>query len=68
MSDDVPTPVNRRRALTFAFSRSWGAMNSLGAGGQATPYLVNASNALTFSLMVLTAFITSILVRYIGVK
>ncbi|ORY91542.1 major facilitator superfamily domain-containing protein [Leucosporidium creatinivorum] len=46
----------------------WGAMNSLGAGGQATPYLTNTSNALTFCLMVLTAFLTSAIVRYIGVK
>ncbi|KDE09039.1 hypothetical protein MVLG_00757 [Microbotryum lychnidis-dioicae p1A1 Lamole] len=51
----------------FSAPGIWGAMNSLGAGGQATPFLVNASNALTFSLMVLTAFLTSSLVRYIGV-
>ncbi|GJN87616.1 hypothetical protein Rhopal_000571-T1 [Rhodotorula paludigena] len=46
----------------------WGAMNSLGAGGQATPFLVNASNALTFGLMVVTAFLTSAMVRVIGVR
>ncbi|SCZ98893.1 BZ3500_MvSof-1268-A1-R1_Chr7-1g09308 [Microbotryum saponariae] len=51
----------------FSAPGIWGAMNSLGAGGQATPFLVNASNALTFGLMVLTAFLTSSLVRYIGV-
>ncbi|GAA5840737.1 hypothetical protein JCM9279_001202 [Rhodotorula babjevae] len=46
----------------------WGAMNSLGAGGAATPFLVNASNALTFGLMVVTAFLTSTITRYIGVR
>ncbi|GAA5929929.1 uncharacterized protein JCM15063_004667 [Sporobolomyces koalae] len=46
----------------------WGAMNSLGAGGQATPFLVNASNALTFGLMVITAFLTSTITKYIGVR
>ncbi|KAJ5754551.1 hypothetical protein N7533_004094 [Penicillium manginii] len=29
----------------------WNAMNSLGAGGAETPYLVNAANALVFGLM-----------------
>lgn len=28
----------------------WNAMNSLGAGGAETPYLVNAANALVFGL------------------
>ena len=46
----------------------WNAMNSLGAGGARKPYLVNASNALTFSLMVLTCYFSSVLVRYIGIK
>lgn len=43
-------------------------MNSLGAGGARKPYLVNASNALTFSLMVLTCYFSSVLVRFIGIK
>lgn len=46
----------------------WGAMNSLGAGGLEKPYLVNASNALTFGLMFLTCFAGSALVRIIGVR
>lgn len=46
----------------------WGAMNSLGAGGAATPYQVNVLNALTFGLMVVTAFLTSTITRYIGVR
>ncbi|KAH9889381.1 major facilitator superfamily domain-containing protein [Cubamyces lactineus] len=46
----------------------WGAMNSLGAGGEATPSLVNAANALTFCLMVLSCFFSSALVKLIGIK
>jgi MFS family permease len=46
----------------------WGAMNSLGAGGEETPHLVNAANALTFCLMVLSCFFSSVLVKYIGIK
>ncbi|KAF2677870.1 MFS general substrate transporter [Lentithecium fluviatile CBS 122367] len=46
----------------------WGAMNSLGAGGQASPGLVNAANALTFCLMVLSCYFSSVLVKYIGIK
>lgn len=43
-------------------------MNSLGAGGQQEPYLVNTANALTFCLMVLSCFFSSIVVRAIGIK
>ncbi|KAF7887784.1 hypothetical protein EAF00_010078 [Botryotinia globosa] len=46
----------------------WGAMNSLGAGGEESPHLVNAANALTFCLMVLSCFFSSVLVKYIGIK
>ncbi|KAJ5554917.1 Major facilitator superfamily domain general substrate transporter [Penicillium sp. DV-2018c] len=46
----------------------WGAMNSLGGGGQAEPYLVNAANALTFALMVVSCFFGSVIVRFIGIK
>ncbi|KAK3377215.1 major facilitator superfamily domain-containing protein [Lasiosphaeria ovina] len=46
----------------------WGAMNSLGAGGAQTPNLVNAANALTFCLMVVSCFFSSVIVRYIGIK
>ncbi|KAH8691384.1 DUF895 domain membrane protein [Talaromyces proteolyticus] len=46
----------------------WGAMNSLGGGGNEKPYLVNAANALTFCLMVLSCFAGSIIVKYIGIK
>lgn len=43
-------------------------MNSLGAGGAQKPYLVNAANALTFCLMVLTCIFSSVVVRAVGIK
>lgn len=46
----------------------WGAMNSLGGGGQQSPWLVNAANALTFCLMVLTCAFSGVFVKYIGIK
>ena len=47
----------------------WGAMNSLGGGGDERPYLVNAANALTFGLMVVSClFMSGPCVRYIGIK
>ncbi|KAF1916312.1 hypothetical protein BDU57DRAFT_556562 [Ampelomyces quisqualis] len=46
----------------------WGAMNSLGAGGAQSPQLVNAGNSLTFCLMVLSCYFSSVIVRFIGIK
>ncbi|KAI6596971.1 hypothetical protein MCOR06_002274 [Pyricularia oryzae] len=46
----------------------WGAMNSLGAGGAARPELINAANALTFCLMVVSCLFSSAIVRFIGIK
>ncbi|KAK1997675.1 major facilitator superfamily transporter [Colletotrichum falcatum] len=46
----------------------WGAMNSLGAGGAASPRVVNAANALTFCLMVVSCYFSSAIVHYIGIK
>lgn len=43
-------------------------MNSLGAGGAAKPHLINAANALTFCLMVISCYFSSALVHYIGIK
>jgi MFS family permease len=43
-------------------------MNSLGGGGEEEPYLVNAANALTFGLMVVSCFFSSVIVRFIGIK
>ncbi|RMI98425.1 hypothetical protein CDV36_016133 [Fusarium kuroshium] len=52
----------------FAAPGIWTAMNSLGAGGAASPKLVNAANALTFCLMVVSCYFSSTMVRYIGIK
>lgn len=46
----------------------WGAMNSLGGGGEETPWVVNAANALTFCLMVLTCSLSGVFVKYLGIK
>ncbi|KAL5048574.1 hypothetical protein BDW71DRAFT_195870 [Aspergillus fruticulosus] len=46
----------------------WGTMNSLGDGGASKPYLVNAANALTFCLMVLSYFFGSVVIKFIGIK
>ncbi|EKD15727.1 DUF895 domain membrane protein [Drepanopeziza brunnea f. sp. 'multigermtubi' MB_m1] len=46
----------------------WGAMNSLGAGGEQEPYLVNAANSLTFGLMVVSCFFSPLLVKAVGIK
>lgn len=43
-------------------------MNSLGAGGAASPKVVNAANALTFCLMVVSCYFSSVIVHYIGIK
>jgi hypothetical protein len=43
-------------------------MNSLGAGGAQSPWLVNGANALTFGLMVVTATLTPVLIRFLDVK
>ncbi|CAH0034799.1 unnamed protein product [Clonostachys rhizophaga] len=53
---------------SFAAPGLWGAMNSLGAGGLQKPYLVNTGNALTFCLMVVSCWLTSGLVKYVGIK
>ncbi|EFY85090.1 DUF895 domain membrane protein [Metarhizium acridum CQMa 102] len=52
----------------FAAPGIWGAMNSLGGGGAQRPYLVNTANALTFCLMVVSCWVSSALVHYIGIK
>ncbi|KAJ5015649.1 hypothetical protein K4K57_012872 [Colletotrichum sp. SAR 10_99] len=53
---------------SFAAPGLWGAMNSLGAGGAQEPYLVNTGNALTFCLMIISCWLTSSLVKFIGIK
>ena len=43
-------------------------MNSLGAGGAQSPHLVNAGNSLTFCLMVVSCYFSSVIVKYVGIK
>jgi len=43
-------------------------MNSLGAGGEQSPDLVNAGNTLTFCLIVISCYFSSVLVQYIRIK
>ncbi|KAI8309392.1 hypothetical protein K4K61_001723 [Colletotrichum sp. SAR11_59] len=46
----------------------WNAMNSVGAGGQQSPYLVMAGNAVLFSLMTITCLMGSIIANRFGLK
>lgn len=46
----------------------WAAMNSLGGAGAASPYYVNAANAVIFCLQVLVCVFGSYLVAKIGLK
>ncbi|VEU23611.1 DEKNAAC104770 [Brettanomyces naardenensis] len=43
-------------------------MNSVGGGGDETPHLVDAANALTFCLMVLTCYFSSAITKLIGIR
>lgn len=78
-SDDSPQhPVKWYRSsfynafilglCNFCAPGIWGAMNSLGGGGEESPWLVNAANALTFCLMVLTCALSGIFVQRLGIK
>lgn len=44
--------------ISFTQPGIWNALNSTGAGGQQEPYLVNASNSLTFGYALPTPFPT----------
>ncbi|KAH8554143.1 major facilitator superfamily domain-containing protein [Umbelopsis sp. PMI_123] len=46
----------------------WNAMNSLGAAGQASPYLINAANALVFGLMGIFCVFGSVISSKFGLK
>ncbi|KAF1998132.1 MFS general substrate transporter [Amniculicola lignicola CBS 123094] len=52
----------------FAAPGLWNAMQSVGAGGQQSPYLVMAGNALLFSLMTISCLSGSIVANKIGLK
>ena len=53
---------------SFSCPGIWSAINSLGAGGAASPNLINTANAITFCLMVLSCYLSSALMYYVGVR
>ncbi|KAJ4987136.1 duf895 domain membrane protein [Stagonosporopsis vannaccii] len=52
----------------FAAPGLWNAMQSVGAGGQQTPYLVMAGNAVLFTLMTFTCLSGSVLINHVGLR
>ncbi|ETS86006.1 hypothetical protein PFICI_04031 [Pestalotiopsis fici W106-1] len=52
----------------FAAPGLWNAMNSVGAGGQQTPYLVMAGNAILFAIMTFTCLAGSLVVNRFGYR
>ncbi|CAO1613788.1 unnamed protein product [Sympodiomycopsis kandeliae] len=52
---------------SFGAPGIWGALSSLGAGGQSSPATVNAANSITFVLMIFTSYLTSSLINIVGV-
>ncbi|KAI8263680.1 UNC93-like protein [Colletotrichum sp. SAR 10_98] len=54
--------------ISFTQPGIWAAMNNLGAGGQAEPYVVNAVNVITFVIMVFFSPLASIVGNLIGLK
>ncbi|KAI1470551.1 MFS general substrate transporter [Daldinia caldariorum] len=52
----------------FAAPGLWNAMNSVGAGGQQTPYLVMAGNAILFAVMTLTCLTASMMANRVGLR
>ncbi|TEA18663.1 UNC93-like protein [Colletotrichum sidae] len=54
--------------ISFTQPGIWAAMNNLGAGGQAEPYVVNATNVITFVIMVFFSPLASIVGNLIGMK
>ncbi|KAF3061633.1 UNC93-like protein 2 [Daldinia childiae] len=52
----------------FAAPGLWNAMNSVGAGGQQTPYLVMAGNAILFAVMTLTCLAGSMMANRFGLR
>ncbi|RDW84343.1 hypothetical protein BP6252_01933 [Coleophoma cylindrospora] len=54
--------------VSFTQPGIWGALNNLGAGGQAEPYVVNAANVVTFAIMVVFAPLFGILGNIYGMR
>ncbi|OTB00538.1 hypothetical protein M426DRAFT_75715 [Hypoxylon sp. CI-4A] len=52
----------------FAAPGLWNAMNSVGAGGQQTPYLVMAGNAILFAIMTFTCLTGSMMANRFGLR
>ncbi|GKT83124.1 DUF895 domain membrane protein [Colletotrichum tofieldiae] len=54
--------------ISFTQPGIWTAMNNLGAGGQAEPYVINAVNVITFVIMIVLSPIASMVGNLIGMK
>ncbi|KAF4309865.1 MFS general substrate transporter [Botryosphaeria dothidea] len=54
--------------ISFTQPGIWTALNNLGAGGQAEPYVVNAANVITFVVMVVFSPLASIVGNIIGMR
>ncbi|KAK8205133.1 major facilitator superfamily domain-containing protein [Phyllosticta capitalensis] len=54
--------------ISFTQPGIWSALNNLGAGGQAEPYVVNAANVITYVIMTFGAPFSSVVSNIIGVK
>lgn len=54
--------------VSFTQPGVWVAVNSLGAGGQSKPYLINASNAIIFGFMAVGCTLSGGLCNIIGSK
>ncbi|KAB2570477.1 putative membrane protein [Lasiodiplodia theobromae] len=54
--------------ISFTQPGIWTALNNLGAGGQAEPYVVNAANVITFVVMVFFSPLASIVGNIIGMR
>ncbi|KAH7232671.1 major facilitator superfamily domain-containing protein [Fusarium solani] len=54
--------------VSFTQPGIWTAIMSLGGGGQAEPYVVNASNAITYGIMFACAPVSSVVGDIVGVK
>ncbi|RFU23713.1 hypothetical protein B7463_g12625, partial [Scytalidium lignicola] len=54
--------------VSFMNPGIWNALNSLGAGGEETPFLVNAANAITFGIMIIGCTLGGVIANKIGLK
>ncbi|KAK6226876.1 DUF895 domain membrane protein [Colletotrichum tabaci] len=54
--------------ISFTQPGIWTAMNNLGAGGQAEPYIINAVNVITFVIMIILSPVASMVGNLIGMK